>query len=100
MSPKIQGTMINLDRKSLLFIGFLFLAILALHPYIHPLETVGLDQNYLGCQWVQMAVFIFEAITFVFLILPITFIIPPRLFLATSIDSFFLFSRAPPSYPS
>jgi hypothetical protein len=97
MNFQILKTFLQPGQRSRLFINLLFFTILVLHPYIHPLETLGLDNNYLNCQWVQMAVFILEDITLVFFTILIILALLPRILLVILIHPTFLFSRAPPS---
>lgn len=100
MNFRILKMLSSPGRRSRLLLNLLFFTILALHPYIHPLETIGLDNNYLHCQWVQMAVFIPEGITLVFFTLLIVLALFPRIFPIILANPSFLFSRAPPSFAS
>lgn len=92
-------TLVGSDQKIRFFIGLLFLIILTLHPYIHPLETIGTYEGYLTCQWAQMAVFIIGPIILNFFILQITFLVFSQSYRLLPVCSFLLFSRDPPQYP-
>jgi len=98
MDSQVQGILPNLNRRTGLWIGLLFLTILAFHSYVHPLEAAGLYQDYLHCHWAQMAAFILEVLVLVFFTLLVACVRPTQLFLAISAPRFSLFSRDPPGF--
>jgi len=78
------------------FLGFLLLTLLIVHPYLHALETLGLDQSS-SCHWVQTSLSLPPTLLELGTRLLVAWMIVPHLLLTGQASHHFIFSRGPPS---